>query len=181
MEVESGESSSRKRKWERPPVAVKERAEKRGNRISLGVIVKYFDNIDAPYEWLLPGWIVEERFVLFDYKGCVRIYEDEGNNGGLIYLIEPFANLIIGRNKALFDNPTRDQPVIGSIGAVKVASVNGDYSLACCYCWWSLPLPFLGLDSPLFTSITALKPTMLIVLYEPSDFSSSIYSPSVGC
>ncbi|TYI23903.1 hypothetical protein ES332_A06G197700v1 [Gossypium tomentosum] len=84
MEVESGESSSRKRKWERPPVlpltlatlqAVKERAEKRGNRISLGVIVKYFDNIDAPYEWLLPGWIVEERFVLFDYKGCVRIYE----------------------------------------------------------------------------------------------------------
>ncbi|TYH14227.1 hypothetical protein ES288_A06G203500v1 [Gossypium darwinii] len=83
MEVESGESSSGKRKWERPPPpltlatlqAVKERAEKRGNRISPGVIVKYFDNINAPYDWLLPGWIAEEHFVSSNYKGRSRIYK----------------------------------------------------------------------------------------------------------
>ncbi|KAB2078677.1 hypothetical protein E1A91_A06G182100v1 [Gossypium mustelinum] len=28
-----------------------------------------------------------------------------------------------------------------SFTALKVASVNGVCSLACCYCWWSLPLP----------------------------------------
>ncbi|MBA0694855.1 hypothetical protein Goari_005121, partial [Gossypium aridum] len=74
IEVEGGESSSRKKKWERPPVPVKEQAEKRGNRISPGVIVKYFDNIDAPYDWLLLGWIIEEHFAPSDYKGCSRIY-----------------------------------------------------------------------------------------------------------
>ncbi|MBA0723673.1 hypothetical protein Golax_004235, partial [Gossypium laxum] len=96
IEVEGGESSSRKKKWERPPAVaetaqqqqakewspltlatlepVKEQAEKRGNRISPGVIVKYFDNIDAPYDWLLSGWIIEEHFAPSDYKGCSRIY-----------------------------------------------------------------------------------------------------------
>ncbi|MBA0694857.1 hypothetical protein Goari_005123, partial [Gossypium aridum] len=74
IEVEGGELSSRKKKWERPPPPVKERAEKRGNRISPIVIVKFFDNIDAPYDWLLLGWIVEEHFVPSDYKGCGRIY-----------------------------------------------------------------------------------------------------------
>ncbi|MBA0694853.1 hypothetical protein Goari_005120, partial [Gossypium aridum] len=67
----------------------------------------------------------------------------------------------------------------------KVASVNGDYSLACCCCAVSATTGglshffFLELDSPPSTSITVPKPTMLIVLYEPSHFSSSIYSPSV--
>ncbi|MBA0778527.1 hypothetical protein Gotri_006381, partial [Gossypium trilobum] len=122
IEVEGGESSSRK-KWERPPVVAEttqQQQAKEGYRISPGVIVKYFDNIDAPYDWLFSGWIVEEHFVSSDYKGCNMIYKDEGNNGGLIYLIDPFATLIIGRNKALFENPTREQPDIGSISVVKV-------------------------------------------------------------
>nr|KJB67645.1 hypothetical protein B456_010G201800 [Gossypium raimondii] len=96
MEVERGESSSRKRKWERPPPgattheqqakeqspltlatlkAVKEQVEKRGSRISHGVIVKYFDNSDAPYDWLLPGWVAEERYVPSGRKGLGRIYK----------------------------------------------------------------------------------------------------------
>ncbi|MBA0627242.1 hypothetical protein Godav_004776, partial [Gossypium davidsonii] len=142
MEVEGGESSSRKKKWERPPAVVetaqqqqpkewspltlttlqpvKERAEKRGNRISLDVIVKYFEKIDAPYDWLPSGWIFEEQFLSSDYKGCNKIYKDGGNNGGLIYLIDLLATLIIGRNKALFDNPTREQPDIGNISVIKV-------------------------------------------------------------
>ncbi|KAG8490403.1 hypothetical protein CXB51_013702 [Gossypium anomalum] len=176
--------------------AVKERVEKRGNRISSGVIVKYFDNTDAPYDWLLPGWIVEECFVPSNYKGRERIYKgfslkhDEGNNAGLIYLIDLVATLIIRRNKSLLNNLTREQPVIRSIDyftmtpgeillplfsalsftACKVASVNGGYSLACGCCAVSSTAGglshflFLELDSPLSTSISALKPTMLIVL-----------------
>ncbi|TYH14230.1 hypothetical protein ES288_A06G203800v1 [Gossypium darwinii] len=86
MEGESGESSSssRKRKWERPPPSpltlanlkvVKEQDEKWGNRMSLSVFVKYFDNTDAPYDWLLPGWVVEERYVPSGRKGLGRIYK----------------------------------------------------------------------------------------------------------
>ncbi|MFQ6669453.1 hypothetical protein Gotur_034697 [Gossypium turneri] len=80
--------------------------EKKGNKTSPGVTVKYFDNTDAPYVWLLPGWIVGESFVPSNYKGRERIYKNEGNNGGLIYLIDPTATHIIERNKMLFNNPT---------------------------------------------------------------------------
>ncbi|KAH1055375.1 hypothetical protein J1N35_033440 [Gossypium stocksii] len=92
--MESGESSSTKRKRggpsaaarqqearERLPLklatlkAVKEKAERRVNKMSLGVTVQYFDNTDAPYDWLLPGWIVEERFVPSSYRGRGRIYK----------------------------------------------------------------------------------------------------------
>ncbi|KAK5826552.1 hypothetical protein PVK06_021476 [Gossypium arboreum] len=43
--------------------------------MSLGFTVQYFGNIAAPYDWLLPGWIVEERFVPFGYRGRGRIYK----------------------------------------------------------------------------------------------------------
>ncbi|KAG4196358.1 hypothetical protein ERO13_A06G170533v2 [Gossypium hirsutum] len=108
MEVESGESSSRKRKWERPPPAVvatthqqqakeqspltlaklkvvKEKVEKRGNRMSPGVVVKYFDNTDAPYDWLLPGWVAEEHYVLSGRKGLGRIYKHYYDPTGQMY------------------------------------------------------------------------------------------------
>ncbi|MBA0694856.1 hypothetical protein Goari_005122, partial [Gossypium aridum] len=71
-----------------------------------------------------------------------------------------------------------------SFTGCKVASVNGDYSLAC-YCYAVSATGgglshffFLELNSPPSTSITMLKPTMLIALYEPFHFSSSIYSLS---
>ncbi|TYH67873.1 hypothetical protein ES332_D06G219000v1 [Gossypium tomentosum] len=115
MEVERGESSSRKRKWEGPPVvaattheqqakeqspltlatlkAVKEQVEKRGNRISHGVIVKYFDNSDAPYDWLLPGWVVEERYVPSGRKGLGRIYK---------YYCDPTGHMYYSKRVILF-------------------------------------------------------------------------------
>ncbi|MBA0694854.1 hypothetical protein Goari_005121, partial [Gossypium aridum] len=74
IEVEGGESSSRKKKWERPPVVAETAQQQQAKEISPGVIVKYFDNIDAPYDWLLLGWIIEEHFAPSDYKGCSRIY-----------------------------------------------------------------------------------------------------------
>ncbi|MBA0868456.1 hypothetical protein Goshw_013840, partial [Gossypium schwendimanii] len=106
---------SRKRKWERPlavaatthqqqakeqsPLtlailkAVKEQAEKRGNRISYGVIVKYFDNTDAPYDWLLPGWVAEERYVPSSRKGLGRIYK---------YYYDPTGHMYYSKRVVLF-------------------------------------------------------------------------------
>ncbi|XP_016755189.1 uncharacterized protein [Gossypium hirsutum] len=119
MEGESGESSSssRKRKWERPPPVVaatthqqqakeqspltlanlkvvKEQDEKWGNRMSLSVFVKYFDNTDAPYDWLLPGWVVEERYVPSGRKGLGRIYK---------YHYDPTSHMYYSNHEVLFE------------------------------------------------------------------------------
>ncbi|MBA0723706.1 hypothetical protein Golax_004263 [Gossypium laxum] len=91
MKMESGASRARRKgrggdhqqqqARERLPLtqatlkALKEKAERRVNKVSLGVTIQYFDNTNAPYDWLLPGWIVEEHFVLSGYRGCGRIYK----------------------------------------------------------------------------------------------------------
>ncbi|KAG8490326.1 hypothetical protein CXB51_016063 [Gossypium anomalum] len=61
--------------------------------MSLGVTVQYFDNIDAPYDWLLPGWIVEERFVPFGYRGHGRIYK---------YYYDPVGHSYCTKRQVLF-------------------------------------------------------------------------------
>ncbi|MBA0868309.1 hypothetical protein Goshw_011487 [Gossypium schwendimanii] len=54
---------------------VREKAEKRGKRTSLAVSVRHFDNTDINYNWLLPGWVAEERYVPSGRKGLGRIYK----------------------------------------------------------------------------------------------------------
>ncbi|MBA0811395.1 hypothetical protein Gohar_003296, partial [Gossypium harknessii] len=62
MKMESGESSLTKRRG-------------RPSDVTGCHHIQYFDNTDAPYDWLLPGWIVEERFVPSGYRGRGRIYK----------------------------------------------------------------------------------------------------------
>ncbi|KAK8517129.1 hypothetical protein V6N13_092414 [Hibiscus sabdariffa] len=54
---------------------VKERTQKRVSRRTPDVVVKYFDNTRDRYDWLLPGWIAEERFVPTGHRGAGRIYK----------------------------------------------------------------------------------------------------------
>ncbi|KAK8575599.1 hypothetical protein V6N12_063270 [Hibiscus sabdariffa] len=46
-----------------PKKVVKEQTQKRISRRTPDVAVKYFDNTCDRYNWLLPDWIAEERFV----------------------------------------------------------------------------------------------------------------------
>ncbi|XVF75342.1 hypothetical protein PTKIN_Ptkin13bG0180400 [Pterospermum kingtungense] len=42
---------------------IKERADRRVDRKKPGCRILYFDNTDLGYGWLLPGWVVEHRYV----------------------------------------------------------------------------------------------------------------------
>ncbi|KAK8350202.1 hypothetical protein V6Z12_A06G193800 [Gossypium hirsutum] len=72
---------------------VRERAEKRGKRTSLAVSVRHFDNTDINYDWLLPGWVAEERYVPSGRKGLGRIYK---------YYYDPTGHMYYSKREVLF-------------------------------------------------------------------------------
>ncbi|XVE99565.1 hypothetical protein REPUB_Repub03eG0210100 [Reevesia pubescens] len=88
MVMEGGESSPSKAKKvpappppkKRSPMTIatlqimKYRALKRIDRKKPDTLVRYFDNTDYGYGWLLPGWIAEERYIPSGRMGAGRLY-----------------------------------------------------------------------------------------------------------
>ncbi|GMJ14443.1 hypothetical protein like AT5G13825 [Hibiscus trionum] len=94
VELISPESSSSKlkappQKWSPATLAtlkaVKERTRKRDNKRTPNVVVKYYDNTYTSYDWLVSGWIVEERFVPTGRKGTGRTYKYYYDPTGRMY------------------------------------------------------------------------------------------------
>ncbi|KAL4313016.1 hypothetical protein GQ457_01G044500 [Hibiscus cannabinus] len=64
---------------------VKEQTKKRAHRRTPGFTVRHFDNTFNGYDWLLSGWVAEERFVPTGRQGIGRIYKYYYDPTGLMY------------------------------------------------------------------------------------------------
>ncbi|KAE8655426.1 hypothetical protein F3Y22_tig00117027pilonHSYRG00029 [Hibiscus syriacus] len=65
--------------------AVKERNKKRSRKRTPGAVELHYDNTYARYQWLLSGWIAEERFVPTGRGGIGRIYKSYYDPTGMRY------------------------------------------------------------------------------------------------
>ncbi|KAK8487210.1 hypothetical protein V6N13_062698 [Hibiscus sabdariffa] len=54
---------------------VKEQTKRRAHRRTPGFTVRHYDNTFVGYDWLLPGWVAEERFVPTGRQGTGRTYK----------------------------------------------------------------------------------------------------------
>ncbi|GMI72567.1 hypothetical protein HRI_000926000 [Hibiscus trionum] len=64
---------------------VKEQTKRRDHRRTRGVTVRHYDRTFAGYDWLMRGWLAEERFVPTGRGGAGRIYKYYYDPTGMMY------------------------------------------------------------------------------------------------